>query len=223
MDHFPDDRRFLARLKAAGYDPRVIYDAGASTGIWSEVAAGVFPEAKLHLFEPLAELYAGDLQSRMRRLPNLTLHPVALGEFNGTAPMFVARDTYGSSLNDRGEIPEVKEAKPVPVHRLDDYAAEKGLPRPQVIKIDCQGAEALIFSGAQQALESAEVLLLETWFKRGYGPKTPLICEIIEFLRPRKFSLVDLGEHFYDQDHRLYSVDTFFLAESLLARVRLPS
>ena len=222
MDFFPDDRRFLARLKATGYAPRVIYDVGASTGIWSEVAAGVFPSANFHLFEPLAERY-DDLSGRMRRLPNLTLHPVALGDSNGTAPMFVARDTYTSSLNDRGEITEVEEMKTVPVHRLDDYASERRLPCPDVIKIDCQGAEALILAGAERALDAAKVLLLETWFKRGYGPKTPLICEIIEFLRPRNFSLVDLGEHFHDQDHRLYSVDAFFLSESLLTSVRLPS
>ncbi|MBK5292936.1 MAG: FkbM family methyltransferase [Acidobacteriia bacterium] len=222
MDLFSDDRHFLARLKATGYEPRVIYDVGASTGIWSEVASTVFPDAKFHLFEPLAELYKNDLQSRMKRLPNLALHAVALGDANGTAPMFVARDKYGSSLNDRGEVAEVLRATPVPVHRLDDYARQWHLPPPQVVKIDCQGAEALIMAGAEEALQSAEVLLLETWFQRGYGPKTPLICEIVEFLRIRRFSLVDLGEHFYDQDHRLYSVDAFFLAESLLTEIRLP-
>lgn len=222
MDFFPDDRRFLARLKASGYEPAVIYDVGASTGIWSEVAAEVFPSAQFHLFEPLADRY-NDLPGRLRRLPNLTLHPVALGDSNDMVPMFIARDTYTSSLHDPGEITEVDGTKPVPLHRLDDYVLEKRLPRPEVIKIDCQGAEALILSGAQQAVLSAEVLLLETWFKREYGPKTPLICEIIEFLRPRNFSLMDLGEHFYDDDHRLYSVDAFFLAESLLRRLHVPS
>src|SRR5262245_14411984 len=100
MNLLADDRGFLTRLKPTGYEPRVIYDVGASTGIWSEVASSVFRDSQFHLFEPLAELYENDLQSRMRRLTNLILHRVALGDTNGTASMFVARDTYGSSLND---------------------------------------------------------------------------------------------------------------------------
>jgi FkbM family methyltransferase len=226
MDRFEDDCRLFRELKAAGFVPRVIYDLGASTGIWSEAVAGVFPQARVHLFEPLAyalDLYTAELRSRLDRLPRLTLHPIALGDANGAAEMHVARDGYGSSLNDRGDIPEVEKRITVPVYRLDDYVAGNGLPGPDLIKIDCQGAERVILEGAPRALEGAQVLALETWFKRGYGPPTPLIGELVEFLGARSFSLVDLGERCYDDQHRLYSVDAFFLSESLIGKLRFPA
>src|SRR6266404_2199477 len=209
---FQEERRALRELAAKGYHPRVIYDIGGSNGIWSDSIAEVVPRAEFHAFEPLSQtlpFYERDLKSRLHRLPYFHLHPVALGDHNGMAEMFVSQDGWGSSLHDRGDIPEVKERIQVPVFRLDDYASEKHLPPPDVIKIDTQGAEAVILKGAANALKSATVLFLETWLVRGYGPNCPLLGEIIEQLRPHGFTLADFGERFYDGNHRLYSVDAF--------------
>lgn len=226
QDFHHHERRVLDELLKRGYQPRVVYDIGASTGIWSEVIARVLPLAQFHLFEPLAsvaEMYKRDLPMRLARLPNLTLHTVALGDANGKAVFYLAGDSFSSSLNDRGDIKEVTGRIEVDKCRLDDYRASAGLPLPDVIKIDCQGAEDVIIRGGEGAVRNAQVLFLETWFKRGYGPATPLIGEIIELLRPLGFSLVEIGERFYDEKHRLYSVDAFFFAESLLENIWLPA
>ena len=219
MELFAQEKKVLADLKAKGYEPAVIYDVGASNGVWSDCISSVLPNAEFHLFEPLSEVldfYKADLQSRMQRLRNLHLHPIALGDVNETAEMFVAVDGFGSSLRDRGEIPEVKARVSVPKYRLDSYVAEKRLPPPDVIKIDSQGYEDVILKGAGDLLKGVKVLLLETWLQRGYGPNTPLLWEIMELLRAQGFSLVRFGECFFDDKHRLYSVDAFFFAESFL-------
>lgn len=223
---FAHERCVLAELAAAGYRPQVIYDIGASNGVWSECISAVAPDASFHLFEPLCEIvefYKRDLQDRSQRLKNFNVHPIALGETNGNCCLFVTHDGWGSSLHDRGDIPEVRERVTVPVYRLDDYAAEKNLPPPDVMKIDSQGGERVILNGAARLLQEVNVLFLETWFDRGYGPNTPLIGEIIDQLRGQGFSLVELGEKFFDAKHRLYSVDAFFFSERLMERFWLPS
>ena len=215
--YFPHEVRLLRELKASGFEPAVVYDIGASTGVWSETIAGVFPQAEYHLFEPLAELvdaYKTDMAERLRRLPNLKLHPFALGDSNGSTEIFVSReDPYASSVHFRPSSPAPMQ---VTRYRLDDYVAEKGLPAPDIIKMDCQGAEDTILNGGKGALQHAKVLFLETWLRRDYGPKTPLLCEIIEFLKGFSFSPVEIGERFYDDRHRLYSIDVAFFSESLL-------
>ncbi len=227
QEFYPHERRVLHGLLKRGYEPRVVYDIGASTGIWSEVIASVLPEAQYHLFEPLAavaEEYKRDLPGRLARLPNLTLHPVALGGANGKADFYINANPYCSSLYDRGNIEDGKGRIEVEKYRLDDYQASANLPLPDIIKIDCQGSEDVIIRGGERAVRNAQVMFLETWFDRGlYGPDTPLIGEIIELLRPLGFSLVGIGEHFYDEKHRLYSVDAFFFAESLLENIWLPA
>jgi hypothetical protein len=87
-----------------------------------------------------------------------------------------------------------------------------------VIKIDVQGAERLILTGGRQTMATAKVLFLETWLTRGYGPDTPLLTEMIDFLTPAGFTLVDLGEQFRDERHRVYSVDAVFFSDELLRR-----
>ena len=219
---FADERRVLQELAAAGFAPRVIYDVGGSNGVWSEVVSQVVPQAEFYAFEPLAgilPLYRTELDARLRRVRKLQVHPIALADYNGSSEFFVSQDGWGSSLHDRGDIPEVKERIRVPVFRLDDYAMQKGLPPPDAIKIDTQGAEAVILKGAENALKTADVLFLETWLVRGYGPSCPLLGEIMEQLQPHGFTLTDFGERFYDDRHRLYSVDAFFLSERMLDRL----
>ena len=216
---YPHERRVLSALKEQGYSPGVIYDIGASTGIWSEIISSVVPDAEYHLFEPLAETlesYKLDLDSRLRRLPRLKMYPIALDNVNGSAELFISGEGYGSSLFDRGDAGETTGKVIVPKFRLDDFVAQNHLPAPEVIKMDCQGVEDRILAGAAQALRSAKLLFVETWFMRGYGPGTPLLGEIIEILKSHRFSLVELGEGFYDDKHRLYAIDAFFFAESFL-------
>ncbi len=222
-DWFAEDVAFLRGMKERGYSPGVVFDVGASTGVWSEKMQGVFPEARYHLFEPLAEIeetYHQDLTNRLRRLPNLTLHPVALAAWDGSGKFFVSRDAYGSSLLDRGDFPEVRAVirgvRSVPVRSLDSFVAEQRLPFPDLIKLDCQGGELAVLKGATECLKHAKVLLLETWLSREYGPETPLLSEIAEWLYGRDFALVGLGGQFRDSQRRLYSIDGFFLAENLI-------
>jgi hypothetical protein len=131
--------------------------------------------------------------------------------------MSIFRDGYGSSMHTVPDGPEILRRVDVPCHRLEEYASTHGIPAPQVVKIDSQGAERAILDGSGQFLTSAKVLIIETWLDRRYGPNTPLLGEIVELLRLRGFSLVEFGERFYDAQHRLYSVDAFFFAESFLA------
>ena len=61
----------------------------------------------------------------------------------------------------------------VPLHTLDEFVRENNLPVPQVLKLDVQGAERKILSGAAATMRTADVIFLETWLVRGYGPDTP--------------------------------------------------
>ena len=54
IQHYGDDLDLLLHLRWLGFRPNVVYDIGASNGIWSSVAGLVFPEARFELFEPLS-------------------------------------------------------------------------------------------------------------------------------------------------------------------------
>jgi FkbM family methyltransferase len=220
MELFTHETKTLQTLKDQAYLPAVIFDIGASNGVWSDTIALTLPEAEYHLFEPLADavpFYERDLRERLDRHPNFHLHAVALSDHAGTAEMFTTHDGFGSSILDRGQVPEIKELVQVPLFALDQFAREHNLPNPDVIKLGVQGAERLILTGGRQTMLAANVLFLETWLTRGYGPDTPLLTEMIDFLGSEGFTLVELGEQFRDQRRRLYSVDAVFFSERFIS------
>jgi FkbM family methyltransferase len=215
---YPCETATLQTLRDGGYRPAVFFDIGASNGIWSDAIQLTCTEAEFYLFEPLANavpFYKEDLRMRLERQRNFHLHVIALSDHCGTAEMFATHDGWGSSLLDRGAIPEVKERVVVPLYTLDEFVREHGLALPQVIKLDVQGAERRILAGAQQTIQTADILFMETWLSREYGPDTPLLTELIEFLRPAGFTLVELGEQFHGERRRLHSVDAVFFSERL--------
>jgi hypothetical protein len=79
-------------------------------------------------------------------------------------------------------------------------------------------AKRLILNGAGRVLSHADILFLGNMAKAGYGPRTPLLTEMVEFLEKAGFALVELGEQFRDERRRIYSVDAVFLSERLLSK-----
>lgn len=216
------ETRVFALLARAGFAPAVIFDIGAARGAWSASIRNVFPEAAFHMFEPLAKLnegYEKSLRAQLQSHPNFTLHEIALGAERKLVTMCLHADGYSSTTLDIGGHPEYQARQIVPQDTLDQYVSEHGLPLPDLIKLDTQGAEQAILSQADRCLAQAKVVFAETWFDRGYGPQTPLITELRDLLGRQGFQLAELGYRFYDENHRLYGCDAFFLRRPFLEKI----
>lgn len=225
------DCRVLAKLLEAGFSPDVVYDVGASNGAWTWNAAKLLKGAEFHLFEPQMESdanYAKNIANVKRYTPKATLHPIALGERNGTAHLQLFESSAAASMLKPGLISSIKsrlrgvpprrEMK-VPLYRLDDYARQKGLPAPDILKMDVQGYELEILKGAEGALRKSSLVLAECWLQRSYGPKTPLLHEAIDYFTARGFVLLDLGETFHATHRRITAVDAYFMRSDVAARL----
>lgn len=214
------DKAFLTKVRDAGLDASVIYDIGGSNGGWSAVMADVYPEARYELFEPLAQRrddYAGIYRGYAQEHPRFHMHAIALGEQDGDAEFWNEPHGVGASLL-VGNVPPDQRIR-VPVRRLDAYVAEQRLPQPQIIKVDVQGGEGQVIRGGTETFARAEVLVLETWLRRGYGKQTPLISELIEQLMPLGFMCVELGDFYRKPDQEFISVDAFFAHRRFIERV----
>ncbi|MFO0832282.1 MAG: FkbM family methyltransferase [Phycisphaerales bacterium] len=214
------EKQFFGRLAAGGFSPACIVDIGGSNASWSTALHEVFPEARFDLFEPLAGRradYDHILEWALRTHPTFHLHEVALGTTNGTAEFWNEEHGVGSSLLTRNAPRD--QVVVVPVRRLDDYRAEVGIPQPQLVKIDVQGGELLVMQGGVGTIENADMLHIETWLGRGYGSQTPLLPEVMDFLRPMGHILVQLGEYWRKPDQELFVVDAFFAHRRLVDRL----
>src|SRR5581483_8661208 len=102
-----------------------------------------------------------------------TVHDVALDDAECEAVIGVSDHLVGSSLLVTRRMDGFGDSLAVRTRTIDGYRREHGLPVPELLKIDTQGLELRILQGAEQTLPGVEVILVETWLRRGYGPETP--------------------------------------------------
>jgi hypothetical protein len=144
------------------------------------------------------------------------MHRVALGDKDTTLQINLYREHVGSTLID-SDWEGVVAKEPVRVQRLDDVVASLRLPPADLIKMDVQGFELNVLAGAELSCHRAKALIIETWFYRGYGPGTPLLGEIINWMTDHDFSLVSLGDTYVSPELKLTSVDAFFLRNDVMS------
>lgn len=158
------DAFMLGALKRLIRPGDVVYDIGANIGIYSRFATQQFHASKVYAFEPASgnfprlvrNLEIGGCADRVEALK------VAIGEEDGFVDFQVddstsltgALDsvTHGAPSSNRRQyrLPPMKET--AQGRRLDTIIKEGGLTRPDVIKIDIEGAEAMALRGAPNLL-----------------------------------------------------------------------
>lgn len=141
--------------------PADFVDVGANIGWYSLVAAQALRgRGRVHSFEPEpANLEKLTANVRRNRLDNITVNGWALGDHEGTAPLFLSPD---DNLGDHSlSAAAGRRSVPVGVRTLDAYSGISP-DRPLVIKLDVQGHETQVLYGARQLLAThrEEVVML---------------------------------------------------------------
>jgi FkbM family methyltransferase len=155
MCRHEDDESFQRSLDLLR--PRgVAIDIGANIGVWSLLAAERQPDARIHAFEPVPDVAAHCRRHvALNGLATIVLNVAAVAAEDGVAPFYAIRtaNTGASSLiARRSPADEIA----VPVVTLDTYVARAHLDRVDVLKVDVEGAERLVFIGARRTLARAD-------------------------------------------------------------------
>ena len=158
-NHETEVQQFLGSVLRPGM---VYYDVGANVGFFAIIAARlVGPSGRVVCFEPLPE-NAGQIQynAQLNGFDNVIGRCEALGSSNRTEVFHTSTEPTWGMLATVGKLPEKVSGKiEVSVRTLDSLYAE-GLPRPDVIKMDIEGAEADAISGARETLSAHRPLLV---------------------------------------------------------------
>jgi FkbM family methyltransferase len=156
-----------------------IYDIGAQAGFYTLFFSRLAGDrGKVFAFEPCS--YEARFlidHVRLNNLENVRVVQAAVGETRELLPMSSDR---GMCENRLGDDPDA--TLMVPTISLDD----SGLPAPDLIKMDVEGAEAAVLRGAQGTMREARPVL----FVALHGEEQRTACAII--LRDAGYSIHDL-------------------------------
>lgn len=155
------------RIIAAMPVDAVYADVGAHKGVILDMMRDRSPKGLFHAFEPIPHL-ARILRRRYGRNPAVTVHETALSSTRGSAAFFVASHDLGySGLRARAEILGADAVTPITVatERLDDVLSDVG--RLDMIKIDTEGAEFDVLSGARAVIARTRPLILMEFGRGG--------------------------------------------------------
>lgn len=133
----------------------VLYDVGAHVGcVTMSAAARVGPAGRVFAFEPQPDLARTlAVSARLNRHENVVVVPVMLGDHAGDAHLAVPDDSLLAS-----RIPRGRRFTSIPreLWTVDDVVAAGGLPPPDVVKLDAEGAELEILRGATGTLRRVQ-------------------------------------------------------------------
>jgi hypothetical protein len=162
-------RKYLGYIKhIKKYEPNVIYDIGACIGAFSKLCHLIFPDAKVILFD------ADD--SNEKRYTGEDYHIVCLSDTEGY------RKFYNKS-----KIPELHsyykskyledDYKILETTTLTKIVHNKQFRYPDIVKINCCGAELDILKGGSSVIMKAKYLIVSVQNKEIFE-KAPLVSEV---------------------------------------------
>jgi FkbM family methyltransferase len=144
-------------LRKKGIAPATIIDVGAGDGTGPLLRA--FPDAYHVLIEPQAELEPS-LRRHLEKLRGEVLI-TAVGDHEGEALLYVDANRPMTSSLYEPQAGAAREARPVPLAKLDRLAAERGWEAPFGLKIDAEGADHLVIEGATEVLKQCQFVIAE--------------------------------------------------------------
>ncbi len=145
----------------------IVFDVGANVGFYTLLASVLVGDTgRVFAFEPVSRnlLYLKE-HLRLNRVTNVTIIEVAVSDRCGVASFVEGPMTATGHLSGEGQL-RVQTAS------LDELVSGGCIPVPDFIKIDVEGAEMLVLSGAKSVLETARPAI----FLATHGDEVHRLC-----------------------------------------------
>jgi FkbM family methyltransferase len=201
----------LRNLRKQEFYPSFVVDVGAYRGEWARTAASIFPDARILMVEanPEQAPYLAETSSvigKRARYVQQLLGP----EAKQNVTFYQLQTGTGSSVLE--ELTSFdRKAIAISMDTLDHLLAQEPHSLPLLIKLDVQGFELEILKGARNALQEAEVVVLETSLLP-YNKGAPSFAEVVAFMSEAGFSAYDITDMLRRQtDGVLFMLDVMFV------------
>jgi FkbM family methyltransferase len=188
--------RRIKLIKANDID--AIFDVGANTGQYALEMRALGWKGPIVSFEPLSDAFQ-QLQKNASKDKSWSTHQYALGSRNTSLMINVSGESRASSLlpmlpahTDVASYFKTVKQEKVTVKKLDSVIDEIAKAKKRIyLKLDAQGYEKKILSGAKESLALVQGIQIELSLTALYQGETP-IEQMLLYLRKLGFRLMSL-------------------------------
>ncbi len=204
--------RFLIETFSSWWGPRpsIVWDVGANDGQWATVAHHALPAASIHSFEivpPIADKFEAELSDADWSF----LHRLGLSDSEGDTTVTWNRNcdtTSAINIRETG-VPGGDHVSIICTVSTIDAQIGRGLPAPDLLKIDTEGHEQAVLEGGVTLLSSDDAPALiqfeygETWLpSRANLASTQRLLESCGYAVGRLYpDHVEFKPYAYRDDH----------------------
>jgi FkbM family methyltransferase len=183
---------FLSLLKSFGFAPKHVIDIGANKGDWTRAAIQFFPDANYTLVEPQDNLKS-HIDDLIRDGYKIRWINAGAGEQAGSLIFtFAGRDDSSTFvISQEQAVAQGLHQEMVEVRTLNDIVATSNLPLPEMVKIDAEGFDLKVLSGASALLGKTEVFLAEAAICANLDNT---LAKMIDRMSELKYRLVDITD-----------------------------
>ncbi len=218
----------VARLSRYSDRKGAVLDVGVNRGTMALYLCRLFCDMPIHLIEPIPA-QCTYVRERFARFPTVKVHQLALSGRTGKAEFQLADHTGSSSLFTnigeeaaRHSAHNVEKTIIVDTVRLDTFRSREGIRHVSCMKIDAQGSEHDILSGASHMLDNHDIdIIMLEWFAVPHYDGVPLLDEIWSLLRGHDYFLYDLFPSRRFHNGQLRFGDAVFISDRF-RKTRLP-
>lgn len=159
---------FAEQKRLAGLGPLTIFDVGAYIGEISKVYAELFPAAQVYSFEPFFGSFE-QLKRNMTSFPNVHVYNMGLLDRGGRQQFYsntfaptnsllepdsAADKTWGKGVVQTQALIECEFAT------LDEFIEKNNIAKVDILKMDVQGTETRVLTGATKALNEGRIAVI---------------------------------------------------------------
>lgn len=194
MDLLPTEH--VNYLKTMEIEPKVIYDIGACVQHWTRKAKEVWPDAAYYLLDAA--------QSVQQFIKNENHAIAVLADVDGRLVDFYedSNNPGGNSYyrETTGAFNDSHKTKRMTM-TLDTIVQQNGWKKPDLIKIDVQGAEIDVLLGAKETISECNDIILEAQHV-DYNEGAPKFEQVKQYLESIGFELkAEIVKHDVDGDY----------------------
>ncbi len=213
----PGKNEWLKQNELLHGNATIIFDVGANRGQSTEKYIQIFPQSKIHAFEPFPET-CEIFRNKYSGNPSVILNECALSNSIGTATLNVNTSVDTNSILETKSLGVTSDKScktlgqiEIKTDTLDHYCKDNNIQKIDILKIDVQGAEIKVLSGSENMLKEGRIQLIyiETYFQQQYVDQ-PLFHEIAALLYPYNFVVQDIYDPYYSKTSLLWA-DTIFI------------